>query len=136
METSQTPTTLDDVLLHIFRQHTLLQELTDELEAHATAVLARADVKPLNDALERLNTRFVRHLEYEEAHLARWLVAAEIAGAPLLGDHGDQRARLAGLLHDRDVFSDPRTLAREVLAFVHHLRKDMTDEDAKLRALR
>ena len=54
----------------------------------------------------------------------------------LLGDHDDQRLRIEGLLHDSEVFGDPRTLARATLAFVHHLRKDMADEEANLRALR
>lgn len=139
MDTQRTAT-LGDVRLAIFRQHTQLEQLSDELEAHAMAVVSGGERslagKALNQALELLNTHFVRHFDYEEAHLARWL--AWIDDDPdhsLLGDHGDQRSRMQGLLHDRDVFGDPCTLAHEALAFVHHLRKDLADEDAKIRAL-
>ena len=132
MDTRRTSTTLDDVRLAIFRQHTQLSQLLDELELHAKAVLdGTGEAKTLNDALELLSTRFLRHLEYEEAHLTPLTPAAS-----LLGDHDDQRWRVKGLIHDRAVFGDPKTLAHEALAFVRLLRKDMADEDEKLRALR
>lgn len=138
MDTQRSPTTLDDVRLAIFRQHTQLAQLIDELEAHASAVLAGGgQSEQLRAALELLDTRFTRHLEYEEAHLAKWLSAtAADPDRALLGDHDDQRTRMKGLLHDRDVFGDPSSLAREALAFVHHLRSDLAAEDAELRALR
>lgn len=136
MDTQPTPTTLADVQLAILRQHTQLGQLIDELEANADAVLAgRGDGKALNDALALVHMRFVRHLEYEDAHLAKCLPPTE-SGEPVLGDHSDQRSRLSGLLHDRDVFGDPRTFAREVLTFVHQVRKDIAEENAKVRALR
>lgn len=138
MDTQRHPATLDDVRLAIFRQHTQLAELIDELEAHAMAVLAGGgEGKALSDALELLNARLVRHLEYVEVHLAKWLPAATATevSQSLLANHGDQRSRLRGLLHDRDVFGDPRTFAREVLTFVHYLRKDIAGEDEKLREL-
>ena len=116
-----------------------LAQLLDELEQHATAAIACTgtvvdEAGPLNEALGVLLTRFSRHLDYEEAHLTPWLTA-ENRGT-LLSDHDDQRRRALGLVHDRDVFGDPRTLARAALAFVHTLRKDMADEEAQLRALR
>ena len=137
METQPSPENLNDVRLAIFRQHTRLAQLLDELEAHANAVIAGGEEgAALRKALDVLHSRFVRHLEYEETHLPRWLPpAAEGAGA-LLGDHSDQRSRLKGLVHDRDVFGDGRGLALEARAFVHLLRKDLAEEDAKLRALR
>jgi hypothetical protein len=134
MDLQRTPATLDDVRLAIFRQHTQLTQLIDELEAHAMAVLGGGESAALNEAIESLSPRFLRHLEYEEAHLARWLPVTGSQKA-LLADHADQRLTMKGLLHDRHVFGDPRTLAHAALAFVHHLRKDMSDEDAKLRAL-
>ena len=133
MDTQRTPTTLDEVRLAIFRQHTQLAQLLDELELHAKAVLdGSGEARALNDALEVLNIRFTRHLAYEEPHLAKWLPRAP----SLLGDHDDQRLRMEGLVHDRAVFEDPRTLAHEALAFVRVVRADMVDEDRKLRALR
>jgi hypothetical protein len=135
MDLQRTPTTLDDVRLAIFRQHTQLTQLIDELEAHAMAVLGGGESAGLNEAIDLLSTCFLRHLEYEEAHLARWLPVTDPQKA-LLADHAEQRLTMNGLLHDRHVIGDPRTLARAVLAFVHHLRKDVVDEDAKLRALR
>jgi hypothetical protein len=90
----------------------------------------------MNEALELLHARFIRHLEYEETHLSTWLPAHATTGAEaVLGDHDEQRSRIRGLAHDRAVFGDPRTVAREALAFVHHLRAEMDDEDGKLRAL-
>jgi hypothetical protein len=59
---------------------------------------------------------------------AAWLRAA-------LADHGEQRARIDGLLHDARVFADPKTLAREAIAFVHMIRGEMADEDAALGLL-
>jgi hypothetical protein len=141
MDTQQTVTTLDEVRLAIFRQHTQLAQLLDELEAHANKVLVSGgEGKELRDALDRLTTRFARHLEYEESHLGKWLPAAATgrtgaARERLLGDHDDQRARMRGLVHDRDVFGDARTLSREALAFIHLVRKDMVEEDRKLREL-
>jgi hypothetical protein len=142
MDAPLIPTTLDDVRLTLFRQHTQIAQLTDELEIHAIAVVASgavplAQARALSTALDLLGTHFVRHLDYEEAHLAAWLPPPEAdAGPPILGDHTDQRLRLQGLLHDRDVFADLRTVAREALAFVHQLRSDMADEDFQVRALR
>jgi hypothetical protein len=139
MDTQRTtPMGLEEIRLAILRQHTQLAQLIDEVEAHANAVLTNAgEESAMRTALALLHTRFLRHLDYEEAHLTKWLPETETApGAALLGDHDEQRLRIKGLLHDSEVFGDPRTLARETLAFVHHLRKDMTDEDAKLRALR
>jgi hypothetical protein len=127
METQPATATLDDVRLAIFRQHTQLEQLFDELEAHANAELRRA--------LDLVTARFARHLEYEEAHLSPWGVGVR-GEEPLMGDHDDQRALVRGLVHDRDVFGDARTLSREALAFIHVVRKDMVDEDRKLRALR
>jgi hypothetical protein len=141
MDTQQTVATLDEVRLAIFRQHTQLAQLLDELEAHANKVLVSGgEGKELRDALDRLTTRFARHLEYEESHLGKWLAAAATgttgaARERLLGDHDDQRARMRGLVHDRDVFGDARTLSREALAFIHLVRKDMVEEDRKLREL-
>jgi len=40
MNTQQTPATLDDVRLPIFRQHTQIAQLTDEFETHAIAIVA------------------------------------------------------------------------------------------------
>ena len=136
METQATTATLDDVRLAIFRQHTQLAQLLDELEAHANAVVASGgEGVELRHALDLVTARFARHLEYEEAHLSPW-VAAVRGEEPLMGDHDHQRALVRGLLHDRDVFGDARTLSREALAFIHVVRKDMVDEDRKLRALR
>ena len=143
MKTQQTPATLNDVRLAIFRQHTQIAQLTDELETHAIAIVTeggdrRAPSHALNESLDLLSTHFVRHLDYEEAHLAKWVPArgtARDSEPSLFGDHADQRCRLRGLLHDRNVFGDQRTVAREVLAFVHHLRKDMADEDLQVRRL-
>lgn len=127
--------TLDDVRLVIFRQHTHLAQLLDELEISARRVLAgEGERKPLHDALELLEGLFLRHLELEEKHLAKWLPAAGASHA-LLEDHKSQRARIKGLRHDREVFADPRTLAQEALVVVNHLRKDMAEEDAQLRSL-
>lgn len=136
MEIEHDTTSLNEVRLAVLRQHTQLRQLLDELEQHANAVVggAVADrAKPLDDALGLLLTRFSRHLDYEEVHLGRWLAAG--GRGKLLGDHEDQRRRLRGLAHDRDVFDDPRTVAREALAFIHLLRTDMAEEEAELRAL-
>jgi hypothetical protein len=136
METQPATATLDDVRLAIFRQHTQLEQLFDELEAHANAVLASGgEGVELRRALDLVTARFARHLEYEEAHLSPWGVGVR-GEEPLMGDHDDQRALVRGLVHDRDVFGDARTLSREALAFIHVVRKDMVDEDRKLRALR
>ncbi|MDB4939337.1 MAG: hypothetical protein JWP87_6309 [Labilithrix sp.] len=135
MDLQRAPTTLDDVRLAIFRQHTQLTQLIDELEGHAMAVLGGGERAALNEAIDLLDTRFVRHLEYEEAHLARWLPQTD-ADQSLRAGHDEQRLTMRGLVHDRNVFADRRTLARAVLAVVHHLRKYMADEDAGLRALR
>jgi hypothetical protein len=133
METART-TTLDDVRLAILRQHTQLRQLLDEVELHAKAVLTGGgDGTKLEAGLGLLHTRFTKHLEYEETHLAPW---ANRGPMPLLGDHEEQRERMDGLLHDRSVFGDPRTLAREACAFVHLLSKEMQDEETALRELR
>lgn len=136
MDTQQAPASLSEVRLAVLRQHTQLAQLLDELEAHAKAVIGGAvadEAKPLDDALALLLKRFARHLDYEEANLAQWIPPAK--GGTLLGDHEDQRRRVRGLVHDRDVFGDPQTLAREALAFIHTLRKDMADEEEQLRRL-
>ena len=131
MNTQRAPATLDDVRLEILRQHTQIAQLTDELETHAAAVVAsgghhRALASALNAALDRLSSQFARHLDYEETH-------SDVAP---LGDHTDQRCRLQGLLHDREVFGDLCTVAREALAFAHQLRSDIAAEDGKVRGLR
>lgn len=128
---------LDDIRLAILRQHTQLAQVLDELEEHAHAVVAkREDGAATRRLVDVLHTRFVRHLDYEETHLGPWIRAAAGAGSQLLGDHPEQRRMISGLLHDRAVFEDAQTLAREACACVHILRKDMADEEAKLRALR
>ncbi len=91
------------------------------------------EAKSFNDALVIFHTRLMRHLDYEEAHLSKWI--ARGAGVCDLGDHDDQRRRLLGLTHDRQVFSDPRAVAQEALAFVHLLRRAMPGEERTLRAL-
>lgn len=131
MDTQRT-TSLDDVRLAIFRQHTQLAQLLDELEEHAAAVLdGRGERASLHTALTLLQTRFLRHLAYEETHLPSFL-----AGEALLADHPEQRLRMDGLVHDDVVFSDASTLAHEAQAFVRAIRKDIVEEDSKLRALR
>jgi hypothetical protein len=135
MNTQHTPASLDEVRLAVLRQHKQLAQLFDELEQQAHAVIdgGVVDATPLDSALGIVLMRFSRHLDYEEAHLARWMPAA--GRAALLSDHEEQRRRALGLVHDHDVFSDPRTVAREALAFVHSLRKDIANEDVGLRAL-
>ena len=133
MDTQRSPESLDDVRLAILRQHTHLTQLLDELEASANAVLSNGgDGKALRDALDALHARFVRHLDYEELHLKGVL---RDSSDLVLGDHAEQRRRMNGLVHDRDVFGDPRGLAREARTFAHVLRKDLAAEEAKLRAL-
>ena len=138
MDTTATSTTLDDVRLAIFRQHTQLTELLDELESHANAVLAGGgDAKTMSRTLELLNARLERHLEDVEAQLGRWLPSPDTeAGQGRLAEYADQRSRVRGLLHDRDVFGDACSFARAVLTGAHQLRKDVTREHAKLGALR
>jgi len=136
MDIQHTPASLNEVRLAVLRQHTQLAQLLDELELHAKAVIGGAvvdEAQPLNDALGLLLTRFSRHLDYEEANLAPRIPPGK--RGTLLSDHGEQRRRALGLVHDRDVFGDPRTLAREALAFIHTLRKDMAQEEEQLRAL-
>lgn len=144
MNATQAAATLDDVRLAIFRQHTQITQLADELETQAIAVVESGahdsgQSKPLTVALDLLGTHVVRHLDYEERHLPKWLPALGTdrdSDTSVVRDHSAQRSRLAGLLRDRDVFADQRTVAREVLAFVHGLRKDMADEELEVRALR
>ena len=131
---------LHEVRLAILRQHTQLAQLLDELESHANRVIkGEYCTSALHDALVLLHSRFGRHLDYEETRLLPLLGAAPRDAANVLraalGDHADQRARIDGLLHDRTVFTDARTLAREALAFVHAIRVDMAEEDSGLRAL-
>ena len=136
MDIQHAPASLSEVRLAVLRQHTQLAQLLDELEAHAKAVIGGAvadEAKPLDDALGLLLERFLRHLDYEEITLAQWIAPGK--RAKLLGDHQDQRRRVQGLVHDRDVFGDPQTLAREALAFIHVLRKDMASEEELLRTL-
>ena len=129
MDTQRSPESLDDVKTAIFRQHTQLAQLLDELEASADAVLGKGgDGEALRRALDALRVRFDKHLEYEESHLSG-------ATKALLGDHAEQRARMKGLVHDRDVFGDSQGLAREARAFAHALRRDLAEEGAKLRAV-
>jgi hypothetical protein len=139
-ETEHETPTLADVRLAILRQHTQLAQLLDELETQAAGVVNGDDcVACLNDALVLIHRRFLRSLEFEETRLPPLLsVLAQECSAGLresLADHVDQRARIEGLIHDRVVFTDPKTLAREALAFVHRVRVDMVEEDAGLRAL-
>lgn len=125
METHR-PENLDDVRLAILRQHTQLLQLLDELETNADAVLAKGgDGEALRRAVDALHVRFTHHVEYEQSHLSRWLPK----------DHGEQSARMNGLVHDRDVYGDPRALAHEARAFVHSLRKELAEEAATLRSL-
>ncbi len=139
--TEHATATLQDVRLALFRQHTQLSQLLDELESHAKGVLAGNDCAgSLSDAIILLHRRFVRHLDFEETRLEPLLdTAPNKEGAALvraaLADHADQRARIDGLLHDRMVFTDPKSVAREAMAFVHTIRVDMVEEDAGLRAL-
>jgi hypothetical protein len=127
METEDSPASLDDVRLAIFRQHTQLAQVLDELETSANAVLDKGgNGEALRRALDALQARFLRHLAFEEANLSH---------KEVLGDHAEQRVRLQALVHDRDVYGDATGLAREARAFVHALRKDLADENEKLRAL-
>ncbi|HSO32792.1 MAG TPA: hemerythrin domain-containing protein [Labilithrix sp.] len=138
MELDRIPATLDDVRLAIFRQHTQLAQLCDELEEQANAVLAGSDDAGhvLRRDTEQFCARFARHLAYAETELERWLPAAATSAREiLLGGHDDLRESLDGLLHDRAVFADPRAVAKETLALVHVVRKHMVAEDAALRAL-
>jgi len=140
MDTERPLSTLDEVRLAIYRQHTQLAQLIDELEVHANAVIAGKDELPaLNAALGTLQTRLLRHLELEEAQLPKWLRAAGPGAAEaarvLLEDHPEQRRKMDGLIHDRVVFSDGKVLAREALAFVHALRRDIEKEEKALRAM-
>jgi hypothetical protein len=131
---------LDDVRLAIRRQHTQLAQLLDELEGYAARVIKGDDCAGyLSATLILLRRRFLRHLEFEEARLAPLLSAARVDRAAALheslGHHADQRARIEGLLHDERVFTDPKTPAREALAFVHMMRVEMADEDSALGSL-
>lgn len=140
----QAPATLNDARLAILRQHTQIAQLADELETQAVAVVESGvhdsgQSKALNVALDLLATHLVRHLDYEEAHLPKWLPAPGVdrdSDTSVLRDHSAQRSHVAGVLRDRDVFADPRTVAREALAFVHRLRKDLGDEQLEVRSLR
>jgi hypothetical protein len=68
MDTQTTAETLGSIRLAIFRQHTQLEQLSDELEAHAMAVVNGGERslagKALNAALELLYTHFMRHLDW------------------------------------------------------------------------
>jgi hypothetical protein len=125
MDTQRSVATHEDVKLVILRQHTQLAELLDELESSADVVLVKGgNGEALRGALDALESRFVKHLEYEEANHPTFAT-----------NHVEHRARMKGLVHDRDVFGDPRGLAREARAFVHLLRKDLADEDRRLHDL-
>lgn len=127
MDITRSPGRFDEVRLAILRQHAQIAELLDELEAAADAVLTKgSDGGALQHALDALHVRFIKHLEYEEFHLG------SVAD---LGEHVEQRRRMRGLVHDRDVFGDRRGLAREARAFVHVLRKELAEETARLREL-
>ena len=139
-ETEHKVAALYDVRLAIFGEHEQLAELVNELESHANGVIkGDCSTALLDAALVLLHGRFVRHLDSEEARLLPLLsvapkdVAAALRG--LLGEHADQRARIDGLLQDRTIFTDVRTLAREALTFVREIRLDIADEDAALRSL-
>lgn len=132
MNTEQVTTTFDDVRLAILRQHTSLSQLLDELEGHANeAILGNVEGTALRKGISLLEARLNHHLEYEEAHLVDWLPRT----GELLQHHAEQRDRMRGLRHDSAVFGDSRTVAREVLAFVHSLRKDILQENALLNGL-
>ena len=137
METQRIEATLDDVRLAIFRQHTQLAELIDELEAHASAALTGGDAgKALSGALELLDARLVRHAKFVESNLAGWLPSPQTqAGQARVAAQAEQRDRMRGLLHDREVFGDLRTLAHEVLTCIHMLRRELAGESARLREL-
>lgn len=141
MDTDRTPSKPDDERLALHRQHTQLAQMLDELEASANAVLSgKGEARTLHGALGALHTRLLRHLEYEETKLPSWgrekggECRAAVARL-LLEDHGEQRRRIEGLAHDRSVFSDDKTLAREALTFAHALRRDIEKEDKALRTL-
>lgn len=124
METRRDPASDDDVKLAILRQHTQLGQLLDELESSADAVLATGtEGDTLRRALDTFDARFTKHLEYEGSCLPSFAT-----------NHVVHRERMKGLVHDRDVFGDPRGLAREARAFVHLLRRDLADEDRRLHA--
>ena len=125
MDTAGTPI-LDDIRLSILRQHTQLGQLLDELEGAAKDVQGGIAESPtaLHHALDLFYVSFMRHLDFEETHL----------GTQLNGDHVDQRSRVEGLVHDRSVFADARTLAAEASVFVHAIRKDMKLEEDNLRS--
>lgn len=139
-QTEQELAELHGVRLAVYRQHTQLSQLLDEVELHATGVLRGDDCAgSLKDALVLLHRRFVKHLDFEETRLVPLLSAAR-SGATAgiraaLADHAEQRARIDGLLRDVTIFSDPKTVAHEAITFVHVMRVDMTEEDAGLRAL-
>lgn len=140
MDTERILSTLDEVRLAIYRHHTQLAQLLDELEVHANAVIAGGDdIAALHGALGTLQTRLFRHIDFEEAQLPKWLRAAGPAAAEtaraLLEDHPEQRRKMDGLIHDRAVFSDGKVLAREALTFAHVLRKDIEKEEKALRAM-
>lgn len=140
METQPTIAALEDVRLAISRQHTQLAQLMDELEAHAEGLLQGKECSAaLNDALVLFHGRFVRHLDFEESRLSPLLSGMHTAAALTLktsmAEHKDQRERADGLLRDREIFADLRTLAREALTFVHMIRKDLAEENEALHGL-
>lgn len=134
-----TLTSLEDVRLAVLRQHTQLAQLLDELEASANGVLANTESPSrMSDAIRILHTRFTRHLAFEEANLAP--IVERFTSGPaevqsMRDEHVEQRAQIDGLLHDAAVFGDPSSFAREALAFVHAIRRDMVAEELWLRGI-
>jgi hypothetical protein len=137
-QSSVAPESFEDVRLAIFRQHTRLAQVLDELEVEAEAVLAASgdgraapDGRALRMALDVVHASLLRHLADQESRFAPWLPRG---GAALFGEHAEQRARTDALFHDRDVYGDARSLALEARAYVHAMRKQIAAEDDKLRA--
>lgn len=139
-EAVESPSSLEDLRLAIFRQHTQLEQLLDEVEGCASAVMTdRAAASRLRDAVRILHARFLRHLAFEEERLLPWLRSNgrsdEVLERTMQEEHAEQRRRAEGLLHDASVFDDAQSFAREALTFVHAIRRDMAAEDARLRAI-
>jgi hypothetical protein len=125
---------VDDFRVAILRQRTRLAQGIDELEAQSRAALSDGERAPLHRALTAFAKQFVGHLEFEEQVLTvRPTLLQEQAS--WLSEGGEQLRRVRGLMHDRDVFEDVRTLAREALVVVHHLRKELAEEEVRIREL-
>jgi hypothetical protein len=140
METEERNTTLQDVTLAVLRQHAQLVQMMDELESLASGVLEGKECAPaLKDAIVTFHERFVRYLDFDESRLMPLIGAmrAEVASSlrATCSEHPDLRDRIDGLMHDRTVFTDARTLAHEAITFVHLVRADLAEEDSALHAL-